>query len=506
MMWKLTSTLSGIAAISVFTGINAVQAATLFQDTLTAQNPTLSWTSKTTGTVNIYGTLAQPQNTAYTTAHGWLNQKDYIGLDTRSATQGGRVLIESISTVNVDAGSVIDFSVKPTDNDWSGFLDIQIDLASSGTTIGTNPPPSLESGLVFLDRDQETFDHVGLWWNNQIYEASPAYQDGQYFDILDGKLVSIQPDNGVQNGHTLGSFIHLSPDSNPQSSPIQNYAVTEIDRNILQAMVDFIQAEEMDKGYAEIPFWGSAFLTPFKQKGYHESGDNSQGKYTGIGLIERAAEEANVRAGQGFIPNYAEYIKVNQIFAGTALDNIPWECLEVFPTTIDCQRIANRNSGANFDINMMSPEYLHYILENGPGSSENWLQGLFESVDFILTDPLGRRLGYTEELGRINEITYTNEKGEEAYAMYTTEGEIERFYIPERLDGRYILEFQGECGDNALAIFGDNENGTMIEGCKKAEKIVNPVTPVKQVPEPATGLGLFFLGLLGILTRTRTRS
>lgn len=495
-MWKLTSTLAGVTAISVFTGINAVQAATLFQDTLTAQNPTISWTSKTTGTVNIYGTLAQPQNTAYTTAHGWLNQKDYIGLDTRSSTQGGNGLLKSIATVNVDAGSVIDFSVKPTDNNWSGFLDLKIDLASSGTTVGQNPPPSLDSGLVFLDRDRETFDHVGLWWNNQIYEASPAYQDGQYFDILNDKLVTVQPDRGVQNGHTLGSFIHLSPDSNPQNSPIQNYAVTEIDRKTLQAMADFIQAEAMDKGYTETTPLGAALLTPFEQKGYNN-------KYTGIGLIERAAEEANVRAGQGFIPDYTEYIKVNRLFAGTALDNIPWECLEVFPATVNCQRIANRNPISPFEFNMMSPEYLHYILENGPGSTQNWLQGWFESIDFILTDPLGRRLGYTEELGRLNEITYINENGKEAYAMYTTEGEIERFYIPERLDGRYVLEFYGNCGDNSLAIFGDNENGTAIAGCKQEEKIV---TPVKQVPEPATGLGLFFLGLLGIFTRPRTRS
>jgi hypothetical protein len=423
----LTLTLLTSAAVAVCG--STAQAMTLYQDTLTAQTQEASWISPITGTINVFGTIKQPHNTSHITANGWFGDKDLVDLEAHNSASGGATRIESLATIDVSAGSVIDFLVNPADSAWSGLFDIKIELASkSGVTLPVdpnNPPPSLDSGLVFLGRNQQKFDHVGLWRNGKIYESSPAYQGNQYYDILDGKLIEIEQVTGVQREHTLGSFLQLADNPNLDSSPVKNREVVEIPsiygQDVLKDMEDFI-VTQLGKGYGETTR-GVAFIPPDEQKGYIGI------DYTGIGLIERAAEEADVRGGQGFIPNRKERIPVDQIFAGSNLDAIPWECLEVFPTTVDCQARGDRNPNSPFEPSVLSPEYLHYILKNGPGSSENWLQGWFQNIDFILTDPLGRRLGYIEELGLINEITYTNDKGEEAPAFYTGDGETEHFIL-----------------------------------------------------------------------------
>ncbi len=54
----------------------------------------------------------------------------------------------------------------------------------------------------------------------------------------------------------------------------------------------------------------------------------------------------------------------------------------------------------------LSPQLLYWSVSasNSINSATSWLGGLFDPVDFILTDRLGRRLGYTPELGLLNEI------------------------------------------------------------------------------------------------------
>ena len=61
----------------------------------------------------------------------------------------------------------------------------------------------------------------------------------------------------------------------------------------------------------------------------------------------------------------------------------------------------------------------------GPGSAEPATRlgqaGLLDQpLDFVLTDPLGRRLGYTEELGELNEIPN---------AFFSGDGDVEQFMI-----------------------------------------------------------------------------
>ncbi|MEC4865327.1 MAG: PEP-CTERM sorting domain-containing protein [Jaaginema sp. PMC 1078.18] len=496
-----TLTLTLLTSTAVAVCGEVAYAATLFQDRLSVQKKTVTWISPVSGTVSVLGSLAQPSQTSRVVANCLFTGKDLCDIEGRYKANGATSLIDTLATVDVSVGSEIEFLVNPDNNNWSGTFDVLVQLIdSSGITLPLNPknpPPSLDSGLVFLGRDSQTFDHVGLMRNSsKIYEASPAYQGGQYYDFIDNNLVTINQDSGVQQEHTLGSFLHLSSDPALTSSPVQNREVVKIPsvygQDVLKDMEDFI-ITQLNKGYAPTDRH-QASLSPVKQKG-----QSSEGFYTGIGLIERAAEEAGVRGKQGFIPNSKEFIKVNDIIAGPTLDALPWECLEVFPTTVDCLERGNRNPNSPFELSLLSADYLHYAIKNGMGNSESWLQGWFNNIDFMLTDPLGRRLGYTEELGFLNEITYTNEDGKEVEAYYTGDAVTEHFFIPERLEGRYLIEFYGLCNDGAVAVVGDNEDGTMIQGCKEKE------APDK-IPEPGAVLGLFLLGLLGIFTRQKCKA
>jgi hypothetical protein len=80
----------------------------------------------------------------------------------------------------------------------------------------------------------------------------------------------------------------------------------------------------------------------------------------------------------------------------------------------------------------------------GPGSGA-WLAGvMLNRIDFVLTDPLGRRLGYTSELGSIEEIPG---------AAFSGDGALEQVLIPDAAPGDYTLELIG-LGEPAELAFG----------------------------------------------------
>lgn len=480
-MWnskKILALVTTIATVFCLDGAVA-EAGTLYKNTFDMQTQSSTWFSPIEGTVDVSGFLTET----------------YSGLDVSILFNGVDLLaeiesqnseansssnhksdIEFISTIDVLVGSKLEFIVNPKGFNWGGELDVSVDLQS-------------DTGLVFLSgNNTTTFDHVGLLSNGKIYESSPAYQGEIYRDVITQELRTIVADDGVQDRHSLGSFIHLSPDAD--SSPIHRSTLVDISseygEDAVKKLEDYIKTQ-LDKGYAETPY-GVPLLNPYKQKGQYGN------DYTGIGLIEGAAEEVGLGYGEGFIPDDRESIAINQIISHQNWDGIPWECLEVFPTTVDCQSYySDRDLTSSREMSMLSPAYLHYILENGPGNWENWLQGWFKSIDFMITDPLGRRLGRTEDLGVINEITYINDRGKEVSAFYSQTEDVEHIYIPERLEGTYLIQFYGACDDGSIAAFGDNKDGTLIAGCNEKEK--------ERVPEPTMGLGLLVLGLFGILSR-----
>ncbi|MEM9541390.1 MAG: PEP-CTERM sorting domain-containing protein, partial [Cyanobacteria bacterium P01_E01_bin.42] len=177
-----------------------------------------------------------------------------------------------------------------------------------------------------------------------------------------------------------------------------------------------------------------------------------------------------------------------------------------------------------------------------PFKSSSWLQGSLYSIDFILTDPLGRQLGYTRELGFFNEIPnllYTannisgledaegknaplvakptitknlnsvesdpcspEEKPPEVKAVQPI-SEIFQFFIFDRLPGEYKIEQIGR-SQNSKSTIGNGTNTvtTTLDTCQ-SNIVSSNGDDITQVPEPSSILGLIALGLLG--TRVKKR-
>lgn len=83
------------------------------------------------------------------------------------------------------------------------------------------------------------WDHVGLSFNNDVYESHPGNGSGNFWDPPQEEFVSISNVNGVQQEHSLGSFVW---DSQSQTnSPVIRSEQLEIDPELGQQMVDIIE-------------------------------------------------------------------------------------------------------------------------------------------------------------------------------------------------------------------------------------------------------------------------
>jgi hypothetical protein len=136
--------------------------------------------------------------------------------------------------------------------------------------------------------------------------------------------------------------------------------------------------------------------------------------------VERAAEEAGLNGGEGFIPNRFETTTV------PGVGQVP----------------------------ILSPQLL-YLATKEPfrlGSIASLIAGTFDPVDFILTDPLGRRLGYTASTGRLNDIPD---------AIYDGDGPFENFVILSPVPGSYTLNLVG-LGQTASGFVGGMGAGGYI--------------------------------------------
>ena len=268
------------------------------------------------------------------------------------------------------------------------------------------------------------WDHVGFFHAGIVYEAHPGYSPGDYWDPLEEEFININISlRNVQTVHTLGSFLHDSTEQKTDATSI----VAEIDFKIADALQTFIESQIGEPFQNPDCTVGGllcmvANLAPAIQKHLEPDG-NGVLSYTCIGLIERAAEEAGVNFGLGFI--------------------FPW--LEMFGTGV----------GA-ISFPMLSPELLAFILdaEALPGETGSWFAGLLDPVDFMLTDPLGRRLGHTQELGTINEIPDS---------LFTGDGAVEQILILNPIPGEYLVELVG-LGELAEAAFGGSIEGQLFQG------------------------------------------
>ena len=268
-----------------------------------------------------------------------------------------------------------------------------------------------KSYIVFRESDSGIpgWDHVGLYFNGLVYEAHPGYPSTTYFDQTEKRNVVISDQvKGVQAQHTLNSFIY-------DQGKTKDSALVEIPTSLAQKMVDQIKPKLGSASYTFENGNIQAIYLP------NQKGRNNQ--FTCVGLIEWAAEQAGLNGGQGFIPTLYErfYLagstKIGAIFGGTGF-LLPLE-LKFFSTQ----------------------------------STNNWIQGSLDPVDFIVTDPLGRRLGYTANLGTINEIPG---------AIYTGNGDLEQFSILEPLPGTYTVQLFG-VGEQVTGAIQTSSSSTVVE-------------------------------------------
>ncbi len=461
------------------------------------------WVSDFDGAVNISSQLKTPNPSDLMTQILIDGVNPISQFGSSSANSGSRGIYDF--NIDVQVGSVVDFLIAPNDNLWNGAFQFSARI-------------DVLPGLVFLQSDDPASSHVGLFagnnaGNNNVYEANKAYATGTYQDKLnnDDRYIS-QSQSGVQKFHSLGSFVHQSQ---TDDSPITEASHVELSNDIALEIAQQIETQLGLGGYLD-PDASNLFLTPEWQKG-------AFGSFTDVGLIEWAAESVGLNSGQGFIPNHLEFILVggilpeliipyrfhnsegppgqasndtsfhllidNEIDIAPSYEEIDdrldlftheYDDIPLFGVCVIGVPSPCNGSSTSKSASTLTPEWLHYWTTAGFDLySKDWLQGGFEAVDFVLTDPLDRRLGYTKELGLLNDIPG---------AFYTGDAPIEHFFIPDRLPGEYKVEIFGDCKAGERATLGDNHGETLVPTC---------TILAQTTPESSTTPGLLILGSLG---------
>jgi hypothetical protein len=244
-----------------------------------------------------------------------------------------------------------------------------------------------------LGDDIPGWDHSALNVSNLVYESHPGYDAGTYISEDGQESVEIQKINGAQAQFTVATFKY---ESTTQATTLIDFEELPIDVSLAEQMKSHI--EEQIAAGAEFRFIDfssvagrARTLAPDQQKG----GDDRQ--FTCVGLIEWSAEQSGYNGGQGFIKD-------------------AYESIGAMP--------------------LLSPWLLNWTMKYAAKVNDikQWYQGIFDPADFMITDPLGRKLGYTPELGEKNEIPG---------AFYSGNGTVEQFLIPNPVAGNYTIELYG---------------------------------------------------------------
>lgn len=295
------------------------------------------------------------------------------------------------------------------------------------------------SGLIFREDSNSSWtcltspsdcipgwDHVGLSIGQRVLESHPGYPQGEYWDPEINDEIPVLDIPGVQSVHTTGSFSH-------DSQSISTIAVSEeidIPYNIAQQMAVFIASEvgipflTLCESNFDISCWRER-LAPNRQKAI-DFPSNDVPRYTCVGLIERSAEAAGLNDGQGFIDDDEEWITV----AG----------VRVFPS--------------------LSPQLLYWKSKSSiEGRARNTrqpdLQGIvIGNCGWMITDPLGNRLGRTLDGLEVNEI---------AEAEYISNDSFSQYLISNPIDGLYSLVLTG-LGGSVASFVGNQIVGDVFEG------------------------------------------
>lgn len=350
--------------------------------------------------------------------------------------------VYGIETFTVEGGNIASWKISVITTEPAGFAIDNLSFVPVTSSIVFRESLSDEEAGTwgFVNDEIPGWDHVGLHNANVVYESHPPYMPGLYVSADGEETVRINQEDGVQWQFSLATFRHDARINEP--SHVAEFEQVPVDDTLADAMVSAIKSV----GGYEYSYINTSYpavlssLAPSNQKG----GGNT---FTCVGLVEWAAEQAGHNEGEGFVPDVIESMRV-----GNPLD-----------------------PSAYIEVPMLSPEILYYCMQNQQMvmDPKQWITGFFDPVDFIITDPLGRRLGYTVETGHVNEIPN---------AYYSGNGDLEQVFIPNAIPGNYTFRFVG-VGDSVFAAAG--AIGSSLSLLK--EMAVGEVTEKMLSVEPTPG-------------------
>jgi len=341
----------------------------------------------------------------------------------------GQVINASIGIqpFRIEGGNIAGFRFEIVATKPAGYAIDNVSYTPSGSSVlfREKTGDRKDGTWGFLDDEIPGFDHTAFQLGDLVYESHPGYEfaPGNYVSADGSESVFIDDIDGVQAQHTSATFEHDSPSTG--DSPVVSFEEIPVDEALAMAMQQAIVGGPLGRdGFQRIDFSSldgiRRTLSPSAQKG-------GGGSFTCVGLVEWAAEQAGHRGGDGFIPDrFEEFLYID---------------FTVFPPVTRT-------------LPLLSPQLLNYAMKAGNlvSGARQFLQGMFDPVDFVITDPLGRRMGYTAALGTLDEIPF---------AFFSGDGNVEQFLIPFAVPGRYRIEFFGldesvagaiEVGDRSIGL------------------------------------------------------
>jgi len=257
-----------------------------------------------------------------------------------------------------------------------------------------------ESPFTITDLAYPGWDHVGLEVDGWVIESHPGYE---YRGMLGLPLCwngsgwsLVLRMNGVQYQHCTGSFVWNASD--PAQSGNSRWSSIPISDSLGAAMAsNYIW-------YDGSPYPPAPLLV-LNHSASYQKGFNEGGYMTCVGLVERLAEDAGVNGGDGFAPRWLE-------------------------------ALCELNPAIGLGSLKFCPQLLYAcVTESGAFSRvHSYLTGYFDPVDFIVTDPQGRRIACVTGVGTVNEIP-------DAY--YAGSDMEEQFIILNPLSGQYEIRLYG---------------------------------------------------------------
>ncbi len=344
-----------------------------------------------------------------------------------------------------------------------------------------------------------TASHVGLVTGNlgdgsTVYESYGGYNPGIYLDPLNDSERSITWQSGVQNQHSLGTFISQSTTSQANLS----YWHMAIDSQYATAFVSEASAL-VGQRYLDNPYCGTlsanCFYTPEQHKG-------STGAYSTVGYLEAIAERVGMNSGEGFIPDNLESQQITQIIVpasnGVSLQSLPDPFLSS---------------------PVFTPEGFEFYMRHNGSSWGNWLYGWLEASDFLLTDPDGFQLGFRSgnliqgiqgasimqsQFGKISPLALPalSNSGNALPPPQSSppptannqcnspnpNNPVENFFqfvIPDRKPGQYTLQLWG-ASTNARGVIGTTAGSTVVyPSCPNPNPSPTPSPSPTSSPSPS---------------------